>query len=304
MKQIFIRELSDDLIKKLKTESLFIKCLLPDIQKGAVFPAIRNGYIDFYYKGRRLFHYDGEFSTHIKYASVLIRIGNGNKDYLKESSFPEGVSFPKSFEEVYDRIKENCWNYTADEAEGVSELYKFSPFATPDRDIVLLDIEVAFANQETMDAFKSDRKHKKTNRIDILLYNKKSSTLHFIEAKHFSNGEIKTEVSEPKVNSQMERYNDEIYNKKQQIFAAYVRYIEILNSLFGTSIKKPINLSNKCGLYVFGFGNPDKSISVPSIKAKIIKRHKTYFIGNPSGTKINTLWNATYDCDFISRRVY
>ena len=52
---------------------------MPDIMKGEILPTIRNSCIDFYIKGGRLFHYNGEFSTHIKYASVL----KSDKPYIK-----------------------------------------------------------------------------------------------------------------------------------------------------------------------------------------------------------------------------
>ncbi len=44
--------------------------------------AIRNGYIDFYHKGGRLFKFDKKgFQTHIKYAAVIEK---DKKDYLTQ----------------------------------------------------------------------------------------------------------------------------------------------------------------------------------------------------------------------------
>ena len=79
----FSRRLDQNIINKLKAEPLFSDCLLPDIEKGHVFPAVRNNRVHFYCGGRRLFEYTASgFRTHVKFASVLIGKRNG---YIDES---------------------------------------------------------------------------------------------------------------------------------------------------------------------------------------------------------------------------
>lgn len=78
----FKRGLSNEIIEQLKSEPLF-KRMEEDIHSGAVFPAIRNNQIDFYYQGGGLFHYDGNtFKTHIKYTVADYK--NINKNYVSE----------------------------------------------------------------------------------------------------------------------------------------------------------------------------------------------------------------------------
>jgi len=59
---------------------LFTEKLLPDIEKGTVFPAIRRDYVDFYHKGGNLFSFRKGFSTHKKYASII----KSKSDYISE----------------------------------------------------------------------------------------------------------------------------------------------------------------------------------------------------------------------------
>jgi len=66
----FVRNFSLEAIEALKREPLFAKHLLPDIIEGKprrnrkensfVFPAIRNGRIDFYWAGGKLFSYEAK----------------------------------------------------------------------------------------------------------------------------------------------------------------------------------------------------------------------------------------------------
>ncbi len=88
---------------------------------------------------------------------------------------------------------------------------------------MVLDIEVSF---------KSNNEDKKQDRIDILLFNKRTKTLQFVEAKHYSNGEIKSK-SIPKVVKQIDRYKTQINNPKikAQILKSYENYIKIIKQL-------------------------------------------------------------------------
>lgn len=73
-------------IEELREERLFKEKLLPDIKKGDVFPAIRNGYVSFYYKSGGIFEYrpQKKFTTHHNYVraekKILFAI------YLKQKS--------------------------------------------------------------------------------------------------------------------------------------------------------------------------------------------------------------------------
>ena len=118
------------------------------------------------------------------------------------------------FKTNYPRIKENCSNYSGVEALGVSQLYhKYSYLS--DSNIVVLDIEVSF---------QSFTDEKKQDRVDGLLYNRETQTLQFVEAKHYSNSEIRSK-SKPEVIAQIKKYENQIAGKGADIKKAYSSYI-------------------------------------------------------------------------------
>ncbi len=65
-----------------------------------------------------------------------------------------------------------------------------------DNNIVVLDIEVSF---------ESFNEENTQDRIDILLFKKDTQTLQFVEAKHYSNTDIRSKTT-PKVIDQINRY--------------------------------------------------------------------------------------------------
>ena len=139
--------------------------------------AVRDNREDFYYQGGKLFGYDyNGFKTHVKYAAV---INSDKSDYLTEGQL-KGYDLISDFEAGYKRIKENCKNYSGVEASGVACVYSSNSYLLS-KDIVVLDLEVSF------DAIEDNHKQ---DRIDILLFDKISKTLQFVEAKHYSNSEI------------------------------------------------------------------------------------------------------------------
>ena len=140
----FSRRLDQNIINKLKAEPLFSDCLLPDIEKGHVFPAVRNNRVHFYCGGRRLFEYTASgFRTHVKFASVLIGKRNG---YIDESQL-NGVKPISRFTDGYEAIKEVCEKYAGEEAKGISSIIsrpEIHTRSTIDRWIIPLDVEACF----------------------------------------------------------------------------------------------------------------------------------------------------------------
>ncbi|MEK0337975.1 MAG: hypothetical protein QQN41_11135, partial [Nitrosopumilus sp.] len=142
-----------------------------------VFPAIRNNIVDFYYKGGKLFEYKADkFRTHFKYAILQKQIKQF--EISEKSNFTVPLSV--DFEVDYRRIKNNCKTYSGIESAGVSDVYKKHSYRNITDEIVVLDIEISF---EALGNNKQDR-------IDILLFNKKTKSLKFVEAKHFTNSEL------------------------------------------------------------------------------------------------------------------
>jgi len=150
-------------------------------------------------------------------------------------------------------------------------------------DIVVLDIEVSF---------KSNDENKKQDRIDILLFNKKTKTLQFVEAKHYSNGEIKSK-STPKVIKQIERYKIQINNPvvNKQILEAYKNYINIINGIYNIDLPEPEKICKEVSLLIFGFDNDQKNGGLKKIETNL-KNHKVKFYakGNMKSVNIEPLW--------------
>ncbi len=271
------RTLNTARITKLQSEPLWKK-LKADCQKGMVFPAIRNDKIDFYYGGGKLFSYTTQgFSTHIKYAAV---IANAKSDYISEKQLKKPIVLISDFNKQYDRIKENCKNYSGVEALGVSHLLeKFSYCnATCSSDVVVLDIEVVL---------------NKKDRIDMLLYKQSTQELRFVEAKDYSNGELWSK-STPKIYSQIARYNTTIKVEKINILNAFSDYINIVNPLFSLNLPKPPkNINYKTKLYIFGFDTDQKKGRLTTTFRSGSSNVDLYCKGKPKNITVlnsKTLW--------------
>lgn len=250
-----------------------------DCLEQNVFLTIRDNRIDLYHKGGKLFGFEQNvYKTHIKYASVISKSG---KDYLteKELSDPKYL-LATDFIKDYKRIKENCSNYSGLEALGVSEIYhKYSYLS--DREIIVLDIEVSFS---------SPSQDKKQDRIDILLYDKKNKILRFVEAKHYSNNEIRSKTI-PKVVSQIKRYENQIKNKNP-IISEYSNYISTINNIFNLTLPIPEEMDNKVTLLIFGFDDDQKKGKLQTIIKQLHTENiKYYAVGNIESVKIESLWN-------------
>lgn len=265
---------------KLISSRLWSNEIEQDCKKQKVFLAIRDNRIDLYHKGGKLFTYDRNgFKTHLKYASV---ISSNGKDYLTEAELSD-YKLASDFESNYMRIKENCSNYTGIEALGVSEIYHKHSYLS-DSNVVVLDVEISF---------ESLNEENTQDRIDILLFNKESQTLQFVEAKHFSNSEIWSR-STPKVISQIKRYESQLLKRKKEILAEYIDYIKIINRIFGMALPAPVEVDNNVTLLIFGFDNDQKN---GRLKKLILQNNKytglkNYSIGNIKKVVTGNLWNA------------
>ena len=294
----FKRGATLELINKLKEEPLFKDKILPDIEKGKVFLAIRNNKIDFYHYNSRLFEYDGEFKTHPKFAFVPAKYP---KRYVTDG---KQVGEIADFYAGYDNIKERAKLYTSVEAEGVFGICKKGNIFTTlkGNECIVLDIEIAFTKNNEEEEIKGtieqlNENTKSQNRVDILLYNIKEQELLFVEAKHFTNKEIRAEET-PAVVNQIERYNKIIQNNYDIILQEYSNYIQALNNIFKEELKtelpEPKKLCKKCGLIIFGFDNDQKNGYLESnIKSKLEDTGiKEYTIGKVSEINIGNLYNS------------
>ena len=303
---MFTRKFDNGFLIQLKNSSLFKDKLLPDIKNGDVFPAIRNERIDFYYKGGKLFSFSGDrkFTTNMKYAIVPSFEYKTNDSEEKSYVTEDDLRLRKSlfliddFSKNYEKIKTNCELYSQySEALGVSFLYEYS-FIKEEKNIVLLDTEISFENI---------KEHKKKDRIDILLYSRKGRELKFIEAKLYSNKELRAKKDKenkyPEIIDQIIRYNEQIKVRKDEILGAYNDYSVIMNELFDTKLDNPKGILPTTGLYIFGFDDDQKNTGLKRIleninnginviKEKKLDRIISYCKGDPLSIKINALWDG------------
>lgn len=293
-------------IDELKEKPLFRDYLLPDIEKGLVFPAIRGGYICFYHKGSRLFKYQsGKFSTHVKFGFVPAQ-GDGNGEFMEGylGKTPPIASFCGGYDTIKARAADHA-KYAKPEAKGVSDLHRFSPFnktrTEADCRYVLLDTEIAFNPKDIKtdadDADDPGQKHKQ-DRLDLVLYDTQDRRLLFCEAKHFSNGEFWN----GEVEQQIARYNKQLQNKWEAILKQYGNYVDDMNALFGTDLPRPTGIQKECGLFLFGFNEEQKKRKDAFEKDEAgayLGGIPYYPIGNPGGKKfrIATLWKNVKKSD-------
>ncbi len=282
----FTRNIKPELLKQLKDNKIFNDKLSPDVKSGNVFAALRNNEVDFYYKGGKLFSFNNKgLSTHVKYATTP---EDNASNYVTENEFSQKCrNSIKDFNEDYDKIKNNCKLYSkGTEAACVSYLYKKYSFINISEDIIILDIEVSLKSEEDSD--------KNQDRIDILLYSNRERALKFIEAKLYTNKEIRS-TTKPAVIKQVEGYGSQIKNKKNEILDAYKNYINVMNGLFSLNIKEPTDVLPGAGLYIFGFDDDQKKGNLCQIEEKLKENNiKYYSLGNPENIKIQALWKATH----------
>lgn len=284
MPKAFARRLDKSLIDNLRNHELYDECLLPDIRKGNVFPAARDGYISFYHCGGNLFKFNksGKFKTHIKYASVLKTEGH-KRTYISEDVLKNKEAKPiESFVDGYARIKENCEKYSRPEGKAVSDFCKKFSYMTGSHEIVVLDIEVALSSAD-----------KKGERLDFLLFNMREKSLRFFEVKRYVNGELWGQ-GRPGIVEQIEEYKKELARRTEEILEAYKAYIPILRDVFQIEMPTPNTLDPNVALLVCEFNNHHK---------KDLKKHCSWLdeefsvtsdiIGDIKNCKAETLWKRT-----------
>ena len=274
-----------ELVKNLVQEELFIKDLKPDAEAGKIFFTGREKCGAFYFKGRSLFTYkkDG-FSTHHKFGFIPDGL---NRDYIFENQL-QGLLPVRKFHLGYEDIKKRAEQYADREADGVSALYKYAPTADSFNDrYFLVDIEIVFHSADDTTNNEDDRKR---DRIDIVLYDNQKRQLLFCEAKHFSNPEIWGDT--PVVVKQLNRYNKQIATRKKNIISQYTTAFKEYNAVMDSALNAPESVCDTCGLYIFGFSNPQKRELEKRMKGGAFYGHKCRIIGNTKNDSAERIYKA------------
>jgi hypothetical protein len=240
-----------------------------------------------------LFTYkSGGFSTHQKFGFIPDVINsnynnNYNSNYIFESQLSSLMPI-KNFHTCYENVKKRAAQYADDEAEGVAALYKYAPTAERrDERYFLVDIEIVF---DSMNDIENNDDAKKTDRIDILLYDNQDRQLLFCEAKHYSNKEIKCET--PDVVSQLCRYNSQIAANKDHIIKQYTTAFAEYNVLMGSTLTPPVSIYDKCGLYIFGFDRGKQAKLKKRLNGGLFYGHKCRFIGDTRNDNAEKVYRA------------
>lgn len=286
----FIRNIDPALIHILLKNDFFNSILKQEVMNGVVFAAIRNNRIDFYYRGGKLFSFNNKgFYTHRKYCGVLAQTV---KDYIYIDEILKYHN-TSNISEIYSSIKEFCFLYSGQESMGVSTIYHQHSFTRPDDEIVVLDIEIAF--EEMDDSIENKKEQvfqereasasggdfigrKSTDRIDFLLLDRTNCKLRFVEAKHYSNSEIKSE-NEPSVIHQLKRYDAQLKNKIK-IEAEYAKYCAQMKTIFQVNLPMTVDLLMETKLLVFGFDQLQKTNNIHFNKLTAALKYMIYLKGS------------------------
>jgi hypothetical protein len=257
-------------IANLQAHPLWTQKLEQDCNSQDVFLAIRDNAIDFYYHGGRLFRFEGTcFKTHIKYASVII----GNPDeYIKETQLPQRKLI-SDFIQEYERIKENCAaHYSVREAQGIATICSKHSYLSNEV-IVVLDINISINN----------------SKIDMLLYNKKTQTLKFVDVSHYSNNALRAGRGAGVINK-ISQYEQQIQSMKTGIIQKYANYVNIINRIFTLSLPIPVNLDDKVSLLIFDFDEDQRDGKLQQVTQNLASNGiPVYPIGNITKTNLNKL---------------
>ena len=278
----FERIFNQELIYILKSDLLFQKL----VSDNEVFPAIRNNYIDFYYRGCGLCKYDNQgYTTHQKYATLWME----KPQYIRHGG-AHSIALSKDFLQDYELIKANCRTYASGERKAVSRISVLKPYhRLLSDDVVVLDTEIAF------ESYIDDRER---DQPDLLLFNLLKKSLRFVEAKLFTNDQLwASPGNKAEVFTRIKEYELQIANRRQEILEGYRNYVLIANDLFDVNLPLPEIIEDQVNLLIFDFdqeqrrGERFKSLLLENTAVKN-KGYRYYAVGNPAQCNLSGLFKG------------
>jgi len=191
----------------------------------------------------------------------------------------------KTFAEVLPEICDNIEKDSSPESTQASRFYRFSPLnLAEDHEIVLLDIEAAFAYPG-----------EQTERIDLVFYNTAERRLMFVEVKRLSDYRLPKDKldTSAEIFKQLNSYQDTLQNGKDNIIAQYNNVIEYYNVLRSEKLLPPIaDADPLLGLLLVEYTSSKKDQDKKKTVQEMTKSngYKMYAIGNTSNmTKDSTV---------------
>lgn len=287
-KSTFNRDYSDIQIESVKEEIAsdgYIRKLYGDMTRGNVLLTLRpNKKCSFYLKGRNICDlmegHDYKAVVDSLYLPIAKSMRNRFSEGLSEKMWQDLCNLNgHTFAECYEEIEDNAIMKADAEAAQVAGLYQFSPFATNDSDIILLDIESKFSYSN------SDINDK---RIDVVLYHVRNRQLIFIEVKRLADDRLqkKGELQQEIVH-QMDGYKELIDNEQHEIIQEFNKTIRALNGIGGYSIPEiDENKDILLGLLITEYKNTDVKV-VNSLTKSIA--YPVVAIGNVANSKKETI---------------
>ncbi|MEG1577617.1 MAG: hypothetical protein RR336_02510 [Oscillospiraceae bacterium] len=250
-------------MSKLESETVY-PLIVADIRSGTVFPAIRDNAADFYYKGYRLYRYNGEFSTDEEFKAGSYNKVKGKIDEKQKKDFERAReerfrrTLKKRFELALKEdcelaLKEDCERTLKEDIErtlkedfertlkkdferalkkdferaAIAQLYKYScPLSNS---YILLDIEAGLPQmvEEGSDFISNTQ-------IDLVFLSKKTKKLVFVEVKRQKDSRVSQRADGTiEVDAQMKKYKALIEVNRDALRVQYKNQIEFLARITG-----------------------------------------------------------------------
>jgi hypothetical protein len=222
-------------VEALKGHPLF-PLLKADVAAGQVFPAIRNGELQFYFAGGRLARFGGGgLSTNERYL-----VDDSASVESRDVSMIRRLR-GKSWEATYSFMKEAChrrWRTSEGDGEQAITAKTFHSWSIAQTETaksapLLLDVEIRFPA--------GGNGPENQDKVDILLIDP-NSVLFFIEVKRRKDPRARAqEGREPKVVGQLRRYGQHLQRQEVQadIVDVYRTYMATLESVFDLRLRRP-----------------------------------------------------------------
>lgn len=252
----FKREFNDICQKNFAICALYPE-LLALVEKGDLFPAIREGAIDFYHKGQRALHRrQNSFTTNSHFIKPNQDDGVKNRDISIDAG-TTSLSSTKILERCREKAKKS-----SPEALLLSKIFPFLSFAVKHENKnfpILIDIEARFAPIAT----------DKTDKIDLVFLLPQTCELLFVEGKRRSDPRIRSSSKAilPEVVGQVTGYCDQLIKREDQILKAYTDASNVMAKIFKYSFPAPTKILKKVPILVIGDNNPEKD-SLVNVNAK------------------------------------
>lgn len=242
----FKREFSAKHQENLKKCPLYPE-LVSQIREGKLFPAIREGCMDFYHRGHRALR-----RTQNLYKSNYYFLHVSRADGMKSQDVSvHGKDAHLS--SILGRCKEKG------KGEGLllAKTYPFFSFAADSKNKdfpILIDIEARFAPLD------KEKTIYESDKIDLVFLFPQTRELLFVEGKRRTDSRIRSKAGKPEVVGQVDGYREQLEKRESEILDAYKNAKKIMEDVFGFSFPEPTTVLKQVPILVVEDNNSDKDL--------------------------------------------